>query len=343
MRLKKQFLWALTLVLSITGIVLIFLVMHETNEQMVIIEKGFSNEVDKILAIKSETYEIFITIVIAIFVALVSAFLIISYLTNRFLAPLLHLTQQLETRSSLNLKPIMVNNASKEIVVIVKKVNQLLSNVSERIEHEKQFTSDVAHELRTPLAGMRLTIELIEDLPEKSLLLERIDDLLRTIERLLHFSRASHKLHLQEMTPFNLSETIIPALKEEYQDYSHPLVWEYPPKIMIRGDQELLVLMLKNLLDNAHFYAANGKETRVCISQNKEETLIVIEDNGQGVTNGQMMQLLQSFHRIDQTRNGFGLGLNFVERIVHAHNGRLYLKHREDGKKGLRVEILLPF
>lgn len=342
MRLKKQFLWALTLVLSMTGIILMLLVVHETNEQMAIIEKALGNNDAKISAIRSETYEIFMTIAVAIFAAFVAVLLIVSYLTNRFLAPLLHLTQQLEERSALNLKTVMVNNASKEIVVIVKKVNQLLANVSQRIEHEKQFTSDVAHELRTPLAGMRLTIELIENLPEKTLLLGRIDDLLRTIERLLHFSRASHQLHHKALSPFNLSETIIPLLQEEYQDYSHPLVWQYPPHLMVKGDQELLFLMLKNILDNAHFYAANGAETTVTVSQDSAGTLIVIEDNGDGIGPHEMNRLLQSFHRIDQSRNGFGLGLNFVERIVHAHHGTLRLKPRDDGKSGLRVEILLP-
>lgn len=344
MSLKQRLILYFSLILLISGIILTGFVWYETQEQLDILLDMTLTDSQKVTAIEYEIKEILIAITVSIFVIMLLALLVISYVANQFVKPVTLLSEQIELRGFLNLSTIQVSGRSKEIKVIVRRTNDLLLNIADRIEYEKQFTADVAHELRTPLAGLRLNLELTEDLPEKQLLISRIDDLLMTIEHLLQFARANHKLHSSEIAPFNFFEEVIEPLKILYEeDHPHPIIWNIPKDLEVSGDPDLISLLLKNLLDNAAFYAAMSTKTLVSIKKLESHVELIVEDNGLGIDPQRLKEMTQRFHRVDESRNGFGLGLSIVERIVHAHHGRMILKNREDGQKGLRIEILLPY
>jgi len=216
-----------------------------------------------------------------------------------------------------------------------------LERIAERIEYEKQFTADVAHELRTPLAGMRLNLELMDDVPEKTLFIAKIDELLVTIERLLQFARASHEMHSNEAYQFNVYREIIEPLKAEYDDnYPNPLHWHVPEDLMLKGDPSLIYLLMKNSLDNAKFYAADGKETVVLFQKKAEQIELIITDNGKGILPEKLSEMTKPYKRSDETRYGFGLGLNIMERIVLAHDAKMSIQNRADGETGLIIKII---
>ena len=340
MSLKRRLMGLFSLILLISGVTIIALVGYETSEQMDILTDTVLTDSEKIQEMQHEIQEILVAISIFVGVVLLGALLMIRYVTNQFLTPFVNLVDQLSERGSLNLTPIIIESRSKEVNLIAGKVNHLLLNISQRIEHEKQFTADVAHELRTPLAGMRLTLELMDDLPEKTLLIARIDELLITIERLLQFARASHELHSDQVAEVSLYQEVIQPLQNEYRDnFPHPIIWNIPVDLKVRGDASLLYLLLKNLLDNAQFYAGQGESTEVSAQKTITGVELIVEDHGPGMSEVKRQAMTERFQRADESRQGFGLGLNIVQKIVEAHQGSMRFEARLDGRPGLRIVV----
>lgn len=340
MNLKKRLLISLGATLLISWMIIIAWIWHETNEQMDILMNPDLTDTEKFSMIQFEIKEIFIAVTLPISIVMLLTGIFIVSIINRFMKPFLQLAGQLQKRNELNLEDLNVHATSQESEIIVQRLNQLLARIAERIEYEKQFTADVAHELRTPLAGMRLNLELMDDVPEKPLFIAKIDELLVTIERLLQFARASHELHSGEVYPFNVFSEIIEPLKAEYEgNYPHPLQWNVPQDLKLKGDPSLIYLLMKNLLDNAKFYAAEGEETAVSFRETADWIELTIMDNGHGIHLDQLAKMSQRYQRSDETRNGFGLGLNIVERIVQAHDAKMTMRNRVDGNTGLLITI----
>lgn len=344
MSLKRRLIIFFSIIMLILGVALTGLVWFETEEQLEILGNPILSDAEKIKEIEHEIREILLAITLFIFIIMFMALLVITFVTNQFLKPFVLLSEQLEQRSSLNLSFIQAPEGSKEIKIIVVRINQLLENIADRIEYEKQFTADVAHELRTPLAGLRLNLELMDDFPDRVLFINRIDDLLRTIERLLQFARANHELHSNELIAFNFYESIILPLQTEYSEsFPHPIKWEIPKDLVIYGDQSLIFLMMKNLLDNVAFYAGESEETIVSAQCSEGGVFLSVKDRGLGINPKRLEEMTKRFQRIDESRVGFGLGLSIVERIVRAHHGKLIINNRADGSTGLVVKIILPY
>ena len=343
MGIKRRLLLALTGIILTSGIIIIALIAYEISEQIDILTDQALSDAEKVRAMRHEAKEILIALMLFIILILIGAILSIRYVTQRLLIPFERLSEELALRSSLNLTPILLQTPSQEVEMMVSKVNQLLQNIGQRIEYEKAFTADVAHELRTPLAGMRLTLELMEVQPERELLINRIDDLLVTIERLLQFSRASYQLHFENIREFDLLQEVIEPLLMEYRpQFPHPLRVDIPVGLKMRGDASLLYLLLKNLLDNIRFYAAEGEYSEIVAKQEVGAIRLVISDRGAGIPSMQMAELKARFHRADRSRRGFGLGLHIVEKIVLAHHGEIHFSERDDQLSGLQICILFP-
>ncbi len=340
MNLKKRLLISFGAILAISWMIIVAWIWHETDEQMDVLMNPNLSDAEKFSLIQFEIKEIFVAVTLPISVVMLLAWVIIVSITNRFVKPFLQLAEQLQKRNELNLTELTVNATSNESEIIVQRLNQLLERIAQRIDYEKQFTADVAHELRTPLAGMRLNLELMDDVPEKPLFIAKIDELLVTIERLLQFARASHELHSDQAYQFNIYNEIIEPLKAEYEgNYPNHLEWNVPKDLKLKGDPSLIYLLMKNLLDNAKFYAANGKETVISFQEDTDMIELIIMDNGDGINPMQLAEMRKPYKRVDETRNGFGLGLSIVERIVQAHDAKMMIQNRNDGESGLMIMI----
>ena len=328
-------------ILFLAWLIMTLAVWHETTEQMAIITNAALTDHEKVELIQFEIKEIFIALTVPIFIIMVVSIVLIAFFTNRFLKPFIEIADQLKTKSDLSQITLQSSMHSKEAEIISVRLNDLLKRIHQRFEYEKQFTADVAHELRTPLAGIRLNLELMDNVPEKQLLLSRIDDLLVTIEQLLQFSRASYELNSSHATIFNLFQNIIIPLKAEYEEnFPHPIQWIVPEELMLKGDPSLIHLLLKNLLDNAKFYAKEGQETIVSFKERANKVILEVIDNGDGIDEPLLLHITERYKRVDQSRKGFGLGLNLVERIASVHQAQLQIQNRNDGKTGLHITIV---
>lgn len=261
--------------------------------------------------------------------------------------PLNRLRTSLTSRSADNLSPVPVYSDMAEIVAVTGSLNQLLSRLDHTIQQERLFTADAAHELRTPLAGIRLHLELMEQqgVAHASTLIARIDQLMHTVEQLLMLARASQALASGHYTAIRWSEDILGPLKAEMEELlsqrRQRLIWPADRPLTTEGDAVLLRLMLRNLLENASRYSPENSTIEVRLSAASSGTCLQVLDQGPGIPPEQRRSITEPFQRLDQRYGGSGLGLSIVQRIIQLHHGKLHLDERK-GQPGLSASCWIP-
>lgn len=345
--MRRRLLLMLALILLVTQLISAFWLWHESQEQI-------SFLVDETLSAKIRTERVDTEIAEAIasllapslimmIVTLLASFWAISWIIR----PLNQLQQRLEKRSADNLTPLPLNSDSLEMKAVTTALNQLFSRLDNTIQQERLFTADAAHELRTPLAGIRLHLELMEKqgIEQSKPLITRIDQLMHTVEQLLMLSRAGQDFASGHYQRFDWVNDVIQPLREELDELAaqreQKLQWQLPAEAKIHGDPVLLRLLLRNLVENAHRYSPEGSLIQVRLAPQEHGHLLQVIDEGPGVKEKMAGELTQAFRRMDQRYGGSGLGLNIVTRIVQLHQGRLTLENRQDAS-GLNAQCWLP-
>jgi hypothetical protein len=232
-------------------------------------------------------------------------------------------------------------------------LNAMLDRISGLMENLRQVSSDIAHDLRTPLARIRNQIEgnLLEP-PETTGdytavledAIERIDEVLKLFSSILLIAaveggkiRASFvKVDLSALLT-DLCESYGPAI----EDSGRQLDWSIDPGIELAGDRELLAQAVINLLDNAQIHTQVGAVIRVELHDEADAITVVVTDNGPGIPEPDRQRALQRFVRLEASRStpGHGLGMSLVKAIAEVHGAQLALG---DAGPGLRVEIRFP-
>ncbi|MFQ2382380.1 ATP-binding protein [Aeromonas dhakensis] len=272
------------------------------------------------------------------------------WLISRGLAPLRQLAQAIGERHPANLSPLNLKIRAQELTPLTNEINRLMHALADTIEREKQFTNEAAHELRTPLAVLRIHSEnalAAEDaesrqhsLQKMLLALDRSDRLLR---QLLTQARIDNQQGL-ELSELNLNQllqgtlaTLAPiALKKDQQ-----LSLEGTEQLTVMGQAILLELMFSNLIDNALRYTQAQGEIVVEACQEGHRVRVDIRDNGPGIPTAALSRLCERFFRVNpQQGDGVGLGMAIVSRIAQLHGADLDIHNRPEG--GLEVSVLLP-
>nr|WHS70993.1 two-component system sensor histidine kinase PmrB [Serratia marcescens] len=345
--MRRRLLLMLALILLVTQLISAFWLWHESQEQI-------SFLVDETLSAKVRTERVDTEIAEAIasllapslimmIVTLLASFWAISWIIR----PLNQLQQRLEKRSADNLTPLPITSDSQEMVAVTNALNQLFSRLDNTIQQERLFTADAAHELRTPLAGIRLHLELMEKQGVKGsqALIARIDQLMHTVEQLLMLSRAGQDFASGHYQHFDWVADVIQPLREELDEMAaqrrQTLGWQLPAAATVNGDPVLLRLLLRNLVENAHRYGPEGGAIQVRLMPQDNGYLLQVIDDGPGIKEEMVGELTQAFRRMDQRYGGSGLGLNIVIRIAQLHQGRLTLENRRDAR-GLNAQCWLP-
>lgn len=345
--MRRRLLLMLALILLVTQLISALWLWHESREQI-----GFLVDETQTAKVRTERVDNEIAEAIAsllapslimMMVTLLASFWAISWIIR----PLNQLQTRLEQRSADNLSPLPVNSDSREMVAVTTALNQLFSRLDNTIQQERLFTADAAHELRTPLAGIRLHLELMEQqgVKESTLLIARIDQLMHTVEQLLMLSRAGQNFAGGHYQRFDWVDNVIQPLQEELTELAaqrqQRLEWQLPPVAPTRGDPVLLRLLLRNLVENAHRYSPQNSSIQVRLTPQAEGHLLQVIDAGPGIKETMIGEITQAFRRMDQRYGGSGLGLNIVIRIVQLHQGRLTLENRSDSH-GLNAQCWLP-
>ncbi len=343
-RLRYKLLLFTAVILLCCQFASIIWIWHEGQELIEVLLDETLKEKQRNDIINEEIEETIAAIILPSVIMVSVTLLIMFFMINKLTKPLSKLSQQLDNRSMNNLNPLPLDFSSTEINAVTNKVNELLVRINQGMESERRFTADVAHELRTPLAGLRLNLELLALQTEKAVpLIEHLDKMILSVEQLLLLARAEQKLLKNDASGFNFAAEVLWPMKAELEEerFPHQIIWEIDESIEIVGDSGLIFLVLRNLMENVRKYAGNSTQTVIRLTQRNQKALLEVIDEGPGVDANVLSKLTKRFVRMDETQKGHGLGLNITERIIHAHQGSLSLQNRTD-QSGFIVSIELP-
>ncbi|MEH0168128.1 sensor histidine kinase [Roseateles microcysteis] len=271
------------------------------------------------------------------------------------LAPLTALQRQVEGRAANDLAPIQISAAPPEVRALARAINSLLTEVQHSVAVQKRFISDAAHQLRTPLAGLKSQTELaLRDASEPELVqrLQRVhESAVRSahlINQLLTLARAEpESAKAQDRLPLDLRQLareltaeLVPRALQAGVDLGLDDTEEGAPPLLVRGIALLLREALSNLIDNAIRYAGRGASVTVRVRSEQGRVLLEVEDNGPGLAENELERVFQRFVRATAEGSGCGLGLAIVREIVERHEGGVVLVSL--APRGLLARISLP-
>lgn len=286
------------------------------------------------------------------FASLPILIIVLGWLIHKELRPIKRLSQEVQRRKSGDVSLLNTEGLPVEILPLVKNLNQFFDRTSAMLQRERRFTSDAAHELRSPLAALRIQTEVAQlagddiALREQALLhlTQGIDRASQLIEQLLTLSRLDNLQALETLQPLDWEAIVQSLISERYfvaEKRKITLVFEKESEPKQKQGQSILVsLMLRNLLDNAIKYCPEETTVSVKIASSQ----IIIEDNGGGVEPEDLKKLGQRFYRpAGQNEKGSGLGLSIVMRIAELHGFKVRLENviKESQRIGLKAIIYL--
>jgi len=238
---------------------------------------------------------------------------------------------------------------------VVDALNHLLHSVTTGIERERRFLADAAHELRTPLAVMKLQAQnalAAKTVAEKHQQLERlingVDRSTRVVEQMLLLARLDADaipLQLEPVALDELARDILASLTPLALSRKQELVLEAPKaekeNFLLQRNAVLLGAMLRNLVENAMRHTHEEGEIRVLLNRENGNLLLRVQDCGPGADAAMLGELTRRFVRASPgDTQGSGLGLAIVAHIAGLHKGTLRLRNLEP--HGLEVEVSLP-
>ncbi|WP_404712585.1 sensor histidine kinase [Sphingomonas sp. MMS24-J13] len=227
-----------------------------------------------------------------------------------------------------------------EVAPLAIATNKALDRLQEGFRSQSEFVANVAHELRTPLASLRLRVDAIDDADQAAGMRATLDRAAHVVTQLLDLA-SLERLDIDKLEQFDLAETAqaivaeaAPAIYEGGR--SIELIGADAP-LRVRGRSPLIGLALTNLLDNAVRHTPVGTQITLRVVPTGE---INVEDNGLGLSEPSLSALAQRFWRADQSRSdSAGIGLSIVERILASHGTALIAENRADGGARFRFNL----
>ncbi len=244
---------------------------------------------------------------------------------------------------------IPLQGRNDDLDVVSMQINNALDRLSGLVESMRQVSVDIAHELKTPLNRMKMTLDdairyaseghdvshLLTDARMES------DQINATFEALLRISQIEAGARRQRFEKVDLAE-ILTFVEEVYanvaEDSGQRLELLTPLSFLIFGDKELLTQMVVNLVENAITHCPTGTRIEMSLRRQRDETILRVSDNGPGIPAGERNKVFRRLYRLDQSRTtpGSGLGLSLVRAIADLHSAHITLA---DNAPGLAVNV----
>ncbi|HDT5932297.1 quorum sensing histidine kinase QseC [Enterobacter kobei] len=279
-------------------------------------------------------------------VALPVMLLLLIVLLSRELKPLKKLAQTLRARSPDATDALPIQGVPAEVRPLLDSLNHLFARTQEMMTRERRFTSDAAHELRSPLAALKVqtdVAQLSQDDPqaqEKALtqLHAGIDRASRLVDQLLTLSRLDSLDSLDGVEQIAMADLLQSAVMDIYPPAQQAGIDIRlninAPEVTRTGQQLLLSLLVRNLLDNATRYSPRGSVVDVTLDARR----FTVRDNGPGISPDALARLGERFYRPPgQDATGSGLGLSIVKRIAALHGMHVALGNAPEG--GFEVNV----
>ncbi|MEK0428876.1 MAG: hypothetical protein RL001_1403 [Pseudomonadota bacterium] len=262
---------------------------------------------------------------------------------NRGLLPLREMQENLESRKSDDLSALQIANAPVELVPFIRAINDLLSRVQSSARAKQDFLANVAHQLRTPLAGFKAQLEWLQAQNKNdpdtagsvSLMMASTERMVRQANQLLVLARSEpggfERERLERLSLDQLVSESVQHFVEEAQKKSIDIGFHLQPTF-VKGDRFLLRDMVDNLIDNAVRYSPQGSSVTVSCSQIDGHGVLKIEDDGPGIPESEKDKIFSRFYRLDKSQPGSGLGLAIVRDIAKDHDAAIEVRSGSHGR-----------
>jgi signal transduction histidine kinase len=249
---------------------------------------------------------------------------------------------------------VAITTPRHDLDEIGQRINAMLTQLERLVQNANQSSTDIAHDLKRPMTRLRQRLESASDgemmNPDTRLALEEaigeVDSIVSTFEALLNIGQLEAGDRRLRFVDIDLKRVLADA-SEAYapviEDSGDSLIWKASgaPSLTIRGDHELLLQLVANLIENVLQHCPAGTAIELGLATTAKGPTITVSDNGPGIPLGEHENVFRRFYRLERERSspGHGLGLSLVQAIADLHGAGVALA---DNKPGLKVSIAFP-
>jgi len=278
--------------------------------------------------------------------------LLIWWILTRSIDPLRRSAIAVADRSPDDLHPVGSADAPEEVTPLLIALDRLLGRVRDALQRERRFTADAAHELRSPLAAVRVNAQVLcaarDDNERREVsanLLASVDRGSRLIDQLLMLARVDSRNSGQlPHAAVRLDELVAaecavqqPNAAQKRISLSHSVT-----PVAVNGDEGLLAILIRNLIDNAIRYSPDGSSVQVSCRALEGTAELIVSDNGPGIAPEERERIFERFYRVvGNDSTGSGLGLSIVRSIAQLHGGHVRALTGPGGT-GTSISVRLP-
>ncbi len=268
----------------------------------------------------------------------------IALILRHITRPLAALTRRVERfADTRNAESQLEPEGPDDIRRLVVAHNAMVGRISALLGEKDVMLGAIGHDLKTPLAALRVRIESVEDDGERAKMAATIEDIVRTLDDILSLARVGRPRDPREASELS---ALVASVVEEYEDMGDDVTLGVTPRLVLPLRVTWLRRALRNLIGNALRY---GKAAHVSLEREDGFAVIRIDDNGPGIPDADIDRMMEPFTRGEPSRNtetgGAGLGLTLARAIAEQHGGALRLANRYGANgavEGLRAELRLP-
>jgi two-component system OmpR family sensor kinase len=279
--------------------------------------------------------------------------LVVWWVVSGSLEPVARVRSQVASRQADDLSPVSENGLPDEVRPLVQELNLLFGRVKTAFEAQQHFVADAAHELRTPLAALKLQVQSLErsdGVEARKVAIGRltagIERATRLVEQLLVLARqeasAAGGQARREVDLAEVARRAVADLAGLAQAKGVDLGLCQAEPAGVEGQPEALNILLRNLVDNAVKYTPAGGTVDISVTKKAGAVVLAVEDSGPGIPPEEHERVFDRFYRVPGSEAaGSGLGLAIIKAIAERHGARLTLGESER-LGGLRAEVSFP-
>jgi signal transduction histidine kinase len=257
---------------------------------------------------------------------------------SRFAKPLENLTAAATALRRGEPFPEVPESGPQVLRAATRSFNAMSQRLTATLENQRSIMTAVAHDLRTPIASMRLRAEFVADEEERARLRETLDDMQTMTEAVLSAARADRTG--ETARPVDLT-ALVESLADDMKETGGDIVFEPGAAVRCVCRTNEVRRAVRNLIENALRY---GARARVAVGLEREFAVVSVDDDGPGIPAGDMDRVFEPFVRLEASRSaqtgGYGLGLAITRWIARGHGGDVFLRNRQEG--GLSAVVRLP-
>jgi two-component system sensor histidine kinase QseC len=272
---------------------------------------------------------------------------------GRGLLPLRKVAKEVTRRDPSHLDPIKLKNVPLEILPLIEELNGLFNRVHTAMEKERRFTDDAAHELRTPLAALKIQAQVAkaaktndEKIPAINNIIAGVDRATHLVQQMLDLARVGsegkRKLNNDPINIHKTSEELIAQLALRAIEKNINLSFHCEDEFIIYGETANFEILLANILNNAINYTPNNGRVEVKITNFKNYINLNVTDTGIGIAEKDLEQVFERYFRVrESAADGCGLGLTIAKQCAEQLNATIKFIKPENGR-GLTVNLKFP-